>query len=105
LSVFGTDKGIGYTVGNITIEGVAEPVHSTSEIEGGDIRAAGPDVTVGELRGANGDVPSGAPITWGTANGYAGYSAGTTSCNVGTTPLNWFDGQNNHPVIGQTLSR
>jgi hypothetical protein len=106
LGILGTEHGIGNTIGKITIEGLAAVASgSRSEDEAGGERAAGPDVTVGELRGTSGDVPGGAPMNWGTASGYVGYSAGTTSCNVGTTPLNWIDGGPNHPVIGQALYR
>ena len=40
---------------------------------------------------------------WGTSGGITAYSLGTTSVNVGTTNLNWVAGNNNHPVIGQTM--
>lgn len=65
----------------------------------------GPDVTVFELSDTT---------NYGTAGGVRGYSVGTTSCNVGSTPLQWCDqangcdpaaGINDHPVIGQNMYR
>ncbi|MEM7167189.1 MAG: hypothetical protein AAF581_17135, partial [Planctomycetota bacterium] len=56
----------------------------------------GPDVIVGEFPDIN---------SYGTANGYAGYAVGTTSCNIGTQQLQWIAGNTNHPVIGQNLYR
>ena len=66
---------------------------------------SGPDVTVFSF---------GAPTSWGSANGFAGYSIGTTSCNRGNTPLNWCNSgsgcapgatNRDHPVIAQNLYR
>lgn len=70
--------------------------------------AQGPDLIVGEL-------PS---MTFynTTAGGITGFSVGTTSCNVGDTPLMWFtEGNvpegfppswiNKHPVIAQNMFR
>jgi hypothetical protein len=65
------------------------------------VQAAGPDVIVGDL-------PSTAGYGAGTnASGQAihAYSVGTTSCNVGDTPLNWWANWNEHPVIGQNMYR
>jgi hypothetical protein len=68
----------------------------------------GPDVTVGELRGDQ-DLPTSQPRSFGTAGGYAGYAAGTTSCNVGNQPLQWMTFGSPtptlHPVIHQSLYR
>ena len=59
--------------------------------------AQGPDVIVGQLTGPN---------NYGVSGGVAAYSVGTTSCNVGTTPLNWFANPSpNHPVIAQNMWR
>ena len=41
---------------------------------------SGPDVTVFAFNSIN---------SFGSANGFAAYSVGTTSCNRGDTPLNW----------------
>jgi len=58
--------------------------------------APGPDVIVGSLSGIS---------KYGSVNGIAGYSIGTTSCNVGQEELNWISQSNNHPVIGQNIYR
>src|SRR2546430_5455922 len=57
----------------------------------------GPDVIVGDL-------PS---VEQGGSNGsFVGLGVGTTSCNNGQAPLNWFALPNNdHPVIPQNLYR
>jgi hypothetical protein len=79
-------------------------------IDGGSSRAVaagGPDVTVFAFT----DVRS-----YGSADGFAAYSLGTTSCNRGDTPLNWCNnsggagcapgsGSEDHPVIAQNLYR
>jgi hypothetical protein len=57
---------------------------------------ANPDVIVGDLIGVQ---------SYGQANGIYAYSVGTTSCNIGTTPLLWIANTNQHPVIGQSLHR
>ncbi len=65
----------------------------------------GADVTVYDLPGTT---------NYGVSAGIRGYSVGTTSCNIGDTPLNWCDingGCGNgttsadHPVIGQNIYR
>jgi hypothetical protein len=64
----------------------------------------GPDVTVFAFT----DIGN-----FGSANGFTGYSIGTTSCNRGDTPLNWCAGGScapgagpeDHPVIAQNLYR
>jgi hypothetical protein len=69
------------------------------------IQAVGPDVTVFNLS----DIGN-----YGSASGIRGYAVGTTSCNIGDTPLNWCDAgggcgngtqSNDHPVIAQNLYR
>lgn len=68
---------------------------------------SGPDVTIIYLNGIS---------NYGSSGGIRGYSLGTTSCNVGTEPLNWCndngaagcgDGttDEDHPVIAQNLYR
>ena len=66
---------------------------------------SGPDVTVFSF---------GPPMSYGSVNGFAGYSIGTTSCNRGDTPLNWCSSgggcapgatSKDHPVIAQNLYR
>ncbi len=67
----------------------------------------GPDVTVYDLPGTT---------NYGVSGGIRGYSVGTTSCNIGDTPLNWCALTNSsgcgggttrvdHPVIGQNIYR
>lgn len=57
----------------------------------------GPDVIVGDL-------PSMAQF--GSDGTMVGLGVGTTSCNHGTVPLNWFElGNTDHPVIPQNLYR
>ncbi len=57
---------------------------------------AAPDVIVGDLM----EVTS-----YGTANGKAVWAVGTTSCNLGDTPLTWIETNNQHPVISQNIYR
>ncbi|GJQ27097.1 MAG: hypothetical protein HBSAPP02_21290 [Phycisphaerae bacterium] len=99
----------GRFVGHLTIQGMSREAMEPSEPDSeAGLRAPGPDVTVGELRG-NGDSPGTQPSNWGTNGGYVAYSFGTTSCNVGTNPLWWYTfGAANpswHPVINQGLYR
>lgn len=64
----------------------------------------GPDVTVNLL----GDVAN-----YGNTGGLLGYTVGTTSCNIGDTPVNWCDNAGGcsgltsaqHPVIAQGIYR
>ncbi len=72
------------------------------------VAAGGPDVTVFALSDTQ---------NYGVSGGIRGYSIGTTSCNIGTAPLNWCDeagGCSNgvinltsrqHPVIAQNIYR
>jgi len=62
-------------------------------------RSVGADVIVGDLNGM-GNYTSGGPI-----NGQLAFSVGTTSCNLGTVPLTWFQNTNAHPVIAQNMFR
>jgi hypothetical protein len=68
-------------------------------------QSAGPDVTVFTLSDTS---------NYGVAAGIRGYSVGTVSCNIGTTPLNWCDNTGgcgngttsaDHPVIAQNVYR
>ncbi len=63
----------------------------------------GPDVTVFNLQSTS---------NYGSSGGFRGYSIGTTSCNIGDTPLWWcndagdtFCETNQHPVIAQNIYR
>ncbi|MEO8277318.1 MAG: hypothetical protein ABI639_13980, partial [Thermoanaerobaculia bacterium] len=69
------------------------------------LAAGGPDVTVFTL---------GSTTRWGQVGNIIGYSVGTTSCNIGTTPVAWCDAgtclggtlqSNDHPVIAQNMYR
>lgn len=68
------------------------------------IPTTGPDVTVALMS----DVAS-----YGNSGGLLGYMVGTTSCNIGDTPVNWCDGtgcgggltSKQHPVIAQGIYR
>ncbi len=62
-------------------------------------RSVGADVIVGDLNGM-GNYTSGGPI-----GGKLAFSVGTTSCNIGTVPLTWFQNTNAHPVIAQNMYR
>lgn len=62
----------------------------------GTTRAAGPDVIVGNLHNL---------FRWDRIGDVTAYSVGTTSCNVGDTPLNWVANTNQHPVIAQNMYR
>jgi hypothetical protein len=66
----------------------------------GSAVAAGPDVIVGDLTGVSN-------YGAGTLNGiaYRAYSIGTTSCNAGTSVLEWIASTNRHPVIAQNIFR
>ena len=66
--------------------------------------SVGPDVTVYELTDISNN---------GSSGGVRGYSIGTTSCNIGDSPVNWCDNpggcagldDRQHPVIAQNLYR
>ncbi|MDX2147617.1 MAG: hypothetical protein SFZ23_08860 [Planctomycetota bacterium] len=81
---------------------VGDDVHASESdaIDGAGPAPAsiGPDVIVGDLNGVT---------RWGTdtANTMTIFSVGTTSCNIGTLPLDWVASNNRHPVIGQNLYR
>jgi hypothetical protein len=65
------------------------------------VQAQGADVIVGDL-------PSTAGYGAGTdsqGNAIHAYAVGTTSCNIGNVPLNWYANWNEHPVIGQNMYR
>ena len=56
----------------------------------------GPDVIVGDLHEV---------ATFGTSGAITAFSVGTTSCNIGDAPLQWFSNTNKHPVIAQNMYR
>ncbi len=86
----------------ITQEGAIESVVvNTEPTAAGGFPSPGPDVIVGDLpataqQGRRGTYP----------NGIVGISVGTTSCNKGDVPFNWFALPNvDHPVIPYNLYR
>jgi hypothetical protein len=62
-------------------------------------QSSGPDVVVGDISATTQFTNGGA------VNGKRSYAIATTSCNVGTQPLAWVAGGNQHPVISQNLYR
>lgn len=58
--------------------------------------STGADVIVGDITGV---------ANYSDTGGIDAFSVGTTSCNIGDTPLDWIDGTNLHPVIGQNAYR
>jgi hypothetical protein len=68
------------------------------------VSADGPDVTVYSVSGFS---------NYGAVSGVRAYALGTTSCNIGDTPVNWCDNfpgcsglqPNQHPVIAQSVYR
>ncbi|MDX2199884.1 MAG: hypothetical protein SF069_13050 [Phycisphaerae bacterium] len=81
-----------------------EPVDTvdnvTPQLDGINIENAGADVVTGNMAvpAAFGNVTVGADT-------FRAFSIGTTSCNIGTVPLNWVQSNNNHPVISQDVYR
>ena len=55
-----------------------------------------PDLTLGNLTSV---------FRFGSANGMTSYSAGSTSCNIGSCWVNWFGTTAGHPVFSQNLFR
>lgn len=75
----------------------------------GGATGSGADVIVSEVHGSVAGQSGGGLRYWGELDGVRAYSIGTTACNVGTVPLNWFDfgtpTPTLHPVIAQNLYR
>jgi len=62
------------------------------------------DVICGALTGSS--QGGSGPQHFGSDGDYTAYSIGTTSCNIGTVPLNWFSsGSDRHPLIITNLYR
>jgi len=112
----GRSSDTGTVVGSISIVATLYPIE-ISELANGNVTAAvlpplqhnagnpdvgtqpGPDVIVGDLPSM--DEPSG-----GSNGTQVGLEIGTTSCNNGQQPLDWFALPNNdHPVIPQNFYR
>jgi len=94
-------QAVGTAVIHITREivDVDMPLDPSPEGEGdGGGKRAGADVICGDLTG---------PSNYGqeTSVQKCSYSIGTTSCNIGTVPLNWIDGTPNHPVMALAIYR
>ncbi len=63
----------------------------------GSIQAGpGPDVVIADIFES---------MRWGTRDGFTAYTLGNYSCNLGTSPANWFRDTPNHPVFGQSVYR
>lgn len=56
----------------------------------------GPDVIVGSIPNYT---------NYSASGGIDAYAIGTTSCNIGDTPLDWYANDTRHPVIGQNMFR
>ncbi len=84
---------------------VSATLHALGDLNGpgvaGGFPTPGPDVIVGELPNMNQFGREGA-----AGSGTVGLAIATTSCNKGSTPLNWFQlPQTDHPIIPMNLYR
>jgi len=66
-------------------------------------RSSGPDVIVADIIGNT--LTHEPPTTWAVESGIAAYSVGTTSCNIGSSPVQWIAVGQLHPIIGQNIFR
>jgi len=73
---------------------VAVSAATISAVAGGN--TVGPDITVGGLTGAT---------TFGAVDDTHSYALAFTACNMGDTPLDWFDNSPRHPVFATQLYR
>jgi hypothetical protein len=115
-NALGRPSDSGAVVGKISIGATMQPVEVQTLLNG-ELRSvampplqraagpeaptlvAGPDVIVGSVDSV--EQPAGA-----TNGNFVGLGVGTTSCNNGTQPVNWFQLPNTgHPVIPQNLYR
>ena len=115
-TVLGRPADVSATVGRISIGAAMQPIEIDQLVNGEPKSMAmpplqhgvgsetptlvpGPDVIVGDL-------PSMAQFGNDTVNHLVGLGVGTTSCNNGDQPFNWFAlPQTDHPVIPQNLYR
>jgi hypothetical protein len=72
--------------------------------------SVGPDLVMSGLGSGNvgndaGDVNGFGTTLWGSAAGVFGYSMNTAACNIGSSPLSWFEFTNQHPVFGTQVYR
>jgi hypothetical protein len=92
------------TIGGLLLGGIAVylgQMQATAIPSDGGAALAGPDVIVGAIP----DVARYAPATYNTVE-YASYAFGSTSCNIGTTQLQWQPNPSNlHPTIPQNMYR
>jgi hypothetical protein len=113
-TALGRRSDVGLAVGKISVQTAMEPIQITQLVNGAPksmvmppLRGAaggerpkvvqGPDVIVGEL-------PEMAE--YGNAGTQVGLGVGTTSCNNGDQPVDWFQlPQTDHPVIPQNFYR
>jgi len=110
----GRPADVSATVGSISIGAAMEPIE-IDQVINGELKSMampplrhgpqiptlvpGPDVIVGDL-------PEMAQYGNDTVNHLVGLGVGTTSCNNGDQPFNWFAlPQTDHPVIPQNLYR
>jgi hypothetical protein len=64
------------------------------------------DVIVGDVAGVGSQPGGNGPQHFGTTGDLVAYSIGTTSCNIGTVALNWFQsGADRHPLILTNIYR
>src|SRR5260221_626167 len=100
----------GTVVGSISITGTMRTIEVTKVVDGevkSDIMPSPNTPSAGSVPGPDvivGDLPSMAQF--GTSGTQVGLAVGTTSCNLGTVDLDWFQTpDNDHPVIPQNLYR
>ena len=104
----GNATGVSIPAGSLAVNAIADIADlEVFEAVPADVASprgsVGPDVIVG---GLTGDASGGNPQSYGVNSGVAAYAVGTTSCNNGTTPLEWLDNvPSRHPVISQNLYR
>jgi hypothetical protein len=85
------------TLSNGAVQSSILPARGGGDPNAPDVLVPGPDVIVG-------DIPS--MGQFGSTGTQVGLGVGTTSCNNGTVPLDWFALSNtDHPVIPQNLYR
>lgn len=92
----------GQTIGSIgvraTWSGASVPATAgeTNDEPPSTSSSVGPDVIVADLQSINSYTP---------VDGISAYAIGTTSCNIGNVPVNWWQSTNQHPVIGGSIYR
>ncbi len=74
----------------------SQSVHLDTQSSSAINAGLGPDVIIGDLQQFR---------NWGSVGNTHAFSIGTSSCNVGDQPLEWFADTNRHPVIAQNMYR